>query len=86
MNVQDYLKYSTKITPDGKFHMIETDGKGWEGALSQGRDLEEAGMMAKAVIYDCIEGLVEFKKKEFLNLRSLMTEAVILSISVMIRL
>jgi predicted RNase H-like HicB family nuclease len=63
MNVQDYLKYSAKITPDGKFHIIETDGKGWEGALSQGRDLEEASMMAKAVIYDYIEGLVEFKKR-----------------------
>ncbi|WP_255327010.1 hypothetical protein [Ruminobacter sp. RM87] len=37
MNVQDYLKYSAKITPDGKFYMIEIDGKGWEGALSQGR-------------------------------------------------
>ena len=37
MNVQDYLKYSAKITPDGKFHIIEIDGKGWEGALSQGR-------------------------------------------------
>ena len=63
MNVQDYLKYSAKITPDGKFFMIEIDGKGWEGALSQGRDLEEAHMMAKAVIYDYIEGLVEFKKR-----------------------
>ena len=63
MNVQDYLKYSAKITPDGKFYMIEIDGKGWEGALSQGRDLEEAHMMAKAVIYDYIEGLVEFKKR-----------------------
>ena len=43
--------------------MIEIDGKGWEGALSQGRDLEEAHEMAKAVIYDYIEGLVEFKKR-----------------------
>ena len=31
--------------------------------LSQGRDLEEAHEMAKAVIYDYIEGLVEFKKR-----------------------
>lgn len=63
MNVKDYLKYSAKIEKGDKFFIINIDGKGWEGALSQGRDLEEAHMMAKAVIYDYIEGLVEFKKR-----------------------
>ncbi|MBR1924303.1 MAG: type II toxin-antitoxin system HicB family antitoxin [Ruminobacter sp.] len=63
MNVKDYLKYSAKIEKGDKFFIINIDGKGWEGALSQGIDLEEAHMMAKAVIYDYIEGLVEFKKR-----------------------
>ena len=63
MNVKDYLKYSAKIEKGDKFFIINIDGKGWEGALSQGRDLKEAHMMAKAVIYDYIEGLVEFKKR-----------------------
>ena len=63
MNVKDYLKYSAKIEKGDKFFIINIDGKGWKGALSQGRDLEEAHMMAKAVIYDYIEGLVEFKKR-----------------------
>ena len=63
MNVKDYLKYSAKIEKGDKFFIINIDGNGWEGALSQGRDLKEAHMMAKAVIYDYIEGLVEFKKR-----------------------
>ena len=63
MNVKDYLKYSAKIEKGDKFFIINIDGNGWEGALSQGRDLKEAHMMAKAVIYDYLEGLVEFKKR-----------------------
>ena len=54
MNINDYLKYSA---------IVSIDGSGWEGALSQGRDMEEARAMAREVIYDYIEGLVEFKKR-----------------------
>lgn len=63
MRVQDYLQYSAKITPDGEFFMVEIDGAGWEGALSQGRTMDEAHEMAREVILDYIDGLVEFKKR-----------------------
>ena len=63
MNINDYLKYSASIRKGDRFFIISIDGNGWEGALSQGRDMEEARMMAKEAIYDYIEGLVEFKKR-----------------------
>ncbi len=63
MDVQDYLQYSAKITPDGDFFMVEIDGEGWEGALSQGRTIEEAQKMAEALIFDYVEGLIEFKRR-----------------------
>ena len=63
MDINDYLKYSASIRKGDRFFIISIDGNGWEGALSQGRDMEEARMMAKEAIYDYIEGLVEFKKR-----------------------
>lgn len=63
MNAQDYLLYSVKITPDGEFYMIEIDGEGWEGALSQGKTIEEAKKMAEFLIYDYLEGFIELKRK-----------------------
>ena len=63
MNVQDYIRYSARITPDRDFFMVEIDGKGWEGALSQGRTIEEAKEMAEALIFDYVEGLIEFKRR-----------------------
>ena len=35
--------------------MVEIDGKGWEGDLSQGRTIEEAKEMAEALIFDYVE-------------------------------
>ncbi len=63
MDIQDYLQYSAKITHDGHFFMVEIDGEGWEGALSQGRTIEEAKEMAEALIFDYLEGLIEFKRR-----------------------
>ena len=63
MNINDYLKYSANIRKGDQFFIVSIDGSGWEGALSQGRDMEEARAMAREVIYDYIEGLVEFKKR-----------------------
>ena len=63
MNINDYLKYSANIRKGNRLFIVSIDGSGWEGALSQGRNMEEARMMAREVIYDYIEGLVEFKKR-----------------------
>lgn len=63
MNINDYLKYSANIRKGDQFFIVSIDGEGWEGALTQGRDMEEARAMAREVIYDYIEGLVEFKKR-----------------------
>lgn len=63
MNINDYLKYSANIRKGNRLFIVSIDGSGWEGALSQGRNMEEASMMAREVIYDYIEGLVEFKKR-----------------------